>query len=150
MLEAGGSYTPDGETAGLGRSWSFYGGASVSRSVRRNRLSAFYRREVLPLFGLGRLGVADRFGLSASIPWGRRWAAGLSASYAREAASSVEGDRAGAFDTSATVGVQVARRFRLSAEGRYLKRSVYGPYPAADALRAGIFLTLTPPRGAGR
>ena len=86
LLEAGTSYTPDGETAGLGRSWSFFGGASVSRSVKRTRWTAFYRREVVPRFGLGGLSVADRVGLSASVPLGQRWEASVGGNYAREAA----------------------------------------------------------------
>lgn len=148
-LEAGASYTPEGETAGLGRTWSFYGGAGISRSVRRTRWTAFYRREVLPAFGLGGLRSADRVGLSVNAPLGRSWDATLGGSYSREAASSSSDQRLGASDAYATIGARLSRRLRLSAEGRYLRRSAYGPYLDTDAIRVGVFLTLVPPNGGG-
>jgi hypothetical protein len=149
LLEAGTSYTPEGEAAGLGRTWSFYGGAGISRRVRRTRWTAYYRREVLPAFGLGGLRSADRVGLSVNAPLGRTWDATFGGNYSREAASSSSGQRLGASDAYATIGARLSRRLRLSAEGRYLRRSAYGPYLDTDALRVGLFLTLVPPTGGG-
>ena len=144
-LEAGASYTPDGQAVGLGRTWSFFGGASVNRQVKRSTLTAYYRREVIPVFGVGGLRLADRLGLDSVIPFARIWAVSVGGNYVRDAAGSSGGAPQDSLDTYGSIGARVSSQLRLSAEGRYFRRSLSGGYVASDNYRVGLVLSLVPP-----
>lgn len=147
MFEGGASYTPEGETAGLGRTWSFYGGVSANQRFKRSTLTAYYRREVVPLFGVGGLRAADRLGFDLSAPLGRRWGGSLGGSFTRDAFGSSSAERQHTADTNMRLGFRVARRLSLSAEARYLYRSSPSPTPSTNDFRVGIFLSLVRPTG---
>lgn len=144
LLDGGASYTPDSVASGLGESWRFYGGAGYNRAVGRSRLSAFYRREVVPVFGLGGLRLSDRFGLNAGIPLGRSWDLGLGTAYTRDAVAAESGGRQSRFDAFANLGTRLSRRLTLTAEGRYYRQAAFGAIPELDTLRVGVFLDFGP------
>jgi hypothetical protein len=146
LIEAGGSYTPNAEEAGVGQPGNFYGGLSYNRMVKRSSLEMFARREVTPAFGLGVSRLENRFGLRASIPLGRAWTLGLSGTHV--VPETPEGS-AYAFSTpseaSATLGRRIGRIFEISAEGRYRRRGATDVSPTIEGYQAGLFLSLLSP-----
>jgi hypothetical protein len=145
LLEAGASYTPNGLEAGLQSQWQFFGGASLSRQVGRSSLTAYYRREVIPVFGVGGLRLADRVGVNASVPLGQRWSTSLDGTYAGAAKQGPEEGRQSATDVYASVAARLSRRFWLSTRGNYLRRSPTGDFAALNDFRVAILLVLTSP-----
>lgn len=145
LLEAGASYTPEGVQAGLQGPWSFFGGASLNRQVKRSSLRAYYRREVIPVFGVGGLRLADRVGFDANVPFGQRWSTNLGGTYAGTAQSVTEGERQSTTDAYAVVSARASRRLWLQATGRYLRRSAIGLIPGLDDYRGSLSLVLAPP-----
>jgi hypothetical protein len=146
-MDAGASYTLDAAAVGLERPWNFYGGVSLNRQVKRSRVTAFYRREVIPVFGFGGLRLTDRVGLSASIPLGRNLSFGLSGTYVADRPT--EGGTASfeSGDTGLSLAWRIARHLSLSAEGRYRRRSATGSLGELDDFAGGLFLSLVPARG---
>jgi hypothetical protein len=144
-VEGGASFASEGVEAGLQSRWNFFGGVSVSRQVKRSSLSAFYRREVVPFFGVGGLRLTDRVALNARVPIGERWAIDLGGVYVRAAPPDEAGDRQSAADANATVSRRLAGRLWLSATGRYLHRSAIGTISALDDVRGALSLVLVPP-----
>lgn len=146
LIEAGGSYTPNAEEAGLSEPGNFYGGVSYNRMVKRSSLELFARREVTPAFGLGVGRLENRFGLRASIPLGRAWTLGLSGTHVEP--ETPEG-ASYAFSTpseaSATLGRRIGRFFEISAEGRYRRRAATDVSPAVEGYQVGLFLSLLSP-----
>jgi hypothetical protein len=148
MLEAGSSYTPDLEQAQLGQRWSFYGGGSYKRKVKRSDFSLFARREVAPAFGLGVSRLETRFGLSATIPMGRAWTLDLAGTHVLpETPEGVDYSYPTPDEASASLGRRLGRLFEISAEGRYRRRSGTITYPAIEAFQVGLFLNLVSPNG---
>jgi len=150
VLEGGASYTPEAETAGVGRRVSFYGGAAYSRQVKRSDLMLFVRREVTPAFGLGVSRIQTRFGLAATIPMGRAWTLRIRGTHIV-----LETPEGAAFtygtpdEASASLSRSLGRHFAVSGEGRYRRRGAAGAIPAIDGYQVGIFLSLGGPSGPG-
>ena len=148
LLEAGSSYTPDFVQAGLAQAWSFYGGASYSRKVKRSDIALFARREVTPAFGLGVSRLETRFGLSATIPMGRAWTLALAGTHVLpETPEGVDYSYSTPDEASVSLGRRLGRLFEISAEGRYRRRSATITYPAIESFQAGLFLSLLSPNG---
>jgi hypothetical protein len=143
LLEAGTSYTPEPQQAGLGRRWYFYGGAGYSRGVGRSNLLLFARREVTPAFGLGVSRVMNRFGLRANIPMGRVWTLGASGLFlVPETPEGVASAYGTSGDASVSLGRRLGRHIAVSTEGRYRYRGARGAFPAMDSYQVGVFLSL--------
>jgi hypothetical protein len=148
LLEAGSSYTPDSAQASLAQPWSFYGGASYSRKIKRSSLELYARREVAPAFGLGVSRLETRFGLSATIPMGRAWTLALYGTHVLPEAPEGAGYSYSTPDeASADLGVRIGRLFGISARGRYRRRSATSSYPAIEGFQAGVFFSLASPNG---
>ena len=148
LLEGGGSYTPDAARAGLDRKESFFGGASVTRQVRRSSLTLFVRREVAPAFGTGVSRLELRTGIRGSIPMGRDWELRMLASHVRpENQGDAEAAQASSGDAFVALGRRLGRRLEVSGEARYRRRGAMGALPAVEAFQAGLFLTLLTSHG---
>jgi hypothetical protein len=148
LLEAGGSYTPAAEEAGLGQRGSFYGGASYSRQVKRSSITLFARREVTPAFGLGVSRLENRFGVSATIPVAHAWTLRLTGHHVKpETPEGAPSTFATPDEAFVTLGRRIGRVFEISTEARYRRRGSTSTSPAVAAFRAGVFLTLLSPRG---
>jgi hypothetical protein len=146
LLEAGASYTADAESAGLGQSTSFYGGATFNRKVKRSNVSLFVRREVAPAFGLGVSRVESRFGLDVAVPVGRYWRVVLNGTATRpDAPEGSELVYGSSQDFGGSVARRLGRRFEASAEVRYRRRGAAGSLEEIRAVRAGVFLSLVGP-----
>jgi hypothetical protein len=146
LLEGGSSYTPDPEQAGLAQPWSFFGGVSYNRKVKRSSLQLFARREVAPAFGLGVSRLENRFGLDAVVPLGRSWTLTLTATHVLPETPEDAGYSYATPDEAALgLGVRLGRLFQISAEGRYRRRSATDSFPAIDGFQAGFFLSLVSP-----
>jgi hypothetical protein len=145
LLEAGASYTPQGIEAGLQRQWSFFGGASLDTRVRRATFTAYYRREVIPVFGVGGLRLADRVGLNAFAPFGQRWVVTFGGAYSGGGQQDLDAERQSTTDAFANAAFRMSRRLWLSANGRYLRQSAIGAFPALEDGRAALLLVLATP-----
>jgi len=146
LLEAGASYTPASEEAGLSKRANFYGGASYSRQVKRSSLTVFARREVAPAFGLGFSRLESRFGLNATIPLNRAWTLRLTGIHVvPETPEDAPARYASPDEAFVTLGRRLGRAFELSTEARYRRRGGTDELPVTEGLRAGIFLTLLGP-----
>lgn len=145
LLEAGGSYTPDVEASGLGQRGSFFGGATYSRRLGRSTASLFARREVLPAFGLGVSRVENRFGANVATPLGRAWRLAFNGSYTLPETPEDDVFSYGeSTDVSGVLARRVARRFEVSAEGRYRWRGATA-FPEIDSYQLGLFVSLVRP-----
>jgi hypothetical protein len=148
LLEAGASYTPNAAQAGLERQESFFGGASLSRRVKRSSVSAFVRREVAPAFGTGLSRLELRVGLDANIPMGRAWELRMLARHIQpETPEGAERVFASGGDAFAALGRRLGRRLEISAEGRYRRRGATSASPMIQAYQAGLFVTVLTPAG---
>jgi hypothetical protein len=148
LLEGGASTTPDAARAGLDSKQSFFGGASFTRQLRRSSLTLFVRREVAPAFGTGLSRLQLRTGLRASVPMGRAWELRMLAIHVEpENLGDAELADARSDDAFAALGRRLGRRLEVSAEARYRRRGAAGTFPALDAFRAGLFVTLLGPSG---
>jgi hypothetical protein len=148
LLEAGGSYTPDAEEAGLGQQASFYGGASYSREVKSSSLTVFARREVTPAFGLGFSRLESRFGLSATIAMGSAWTLRLNGHHVQpETPEGAPATYATPDEAFVTLGRRIGRALEISTEARYRRRGSTSTFPAIDEFRAGVYLSLLSPTG---
>jgi hypothetical protein len=145
LVEAGASYSPQGIDAGLASQWNFFGGVSLNRRVKRSSLSAYYRREVIPVFGVGGLRLADRVGLNANMPFGQRWSTSFGGTYAGTTQQDANAGRQTTIDSYAAIMARMSRRLWLSATGRYLSRSAVDLVPAVDDYRLSLSLVLAPP-----
>jgi hypothetical protein len=145
LLEAGSSYTPDGIEAGLQREWSFFGGATLDHRVRRASITAYYRREVIPVFGVGGLRLADRAGLSLQAPFGERWVTSLGGAWSAGGQQDTSDERQSTTDAFANAAFRASRRLWLSASGRYLRQSAVGALPALEDGRAALLVVLATP-----
>jgi hypothetical protein len=146
LLEAGASYTPQPDEAGLERQENFYGGASYSRQVKRSSIVLFARREVAPAFGLGVSRVEDRLGLNATIPMGRSWRLRVAGAHVMPETPAGSNYSYGTPDeASAVLAWRLGRYFEISGEGRYRRRGAAGNYPEIEAYQAGLFLSLVNP-----
>jgi len=148
MAEAGSSFTPDAERAGLQHSQSFFGGASLSRHVKRSGVTLFVRREVMPAFGIGLSRLELRAGLGATVPFGRAWELQASATHVQPERSRVA-PRADAVadDAYLVIGRRLRGQLGISAEAKYRRRGQTSGLPTADTFQAGLFLTLLSPAG---
>jgi len=144
LVEGGPSYTADYARAGLDQQWGFFGGVSVRRAVRRSRLTAFYRREVIPAFEFGGLRYVDRFGLNAATPLRQAWWLTLASAYTQDAGSDEYDGRQSRIDASFTLDKVISPRLRLLAEGRYSRQAAYGLVPELDAFQAGVYVEFVP------
>ena len=143
LVEGGGSYTPDAVRAGLFQKESFFGGASLSRQVKRSSLTLFVRHEVAPAFGIGVSRLELRAGLGARIPMGRAWELRMAAGHVQPETPRALGRLyASSDDASATLGRRLGRRLEVSGEARYRRRGATKLLPMVDAFRAGLYLTL--------
>ena len=148
LLEAGASYTPNAEQAGLGQQANFYGGASYSRQVGRSSIALFARREVTPAFGLGVSRLENRFGLSATIPMGRAWTLQLAGIHVMpETPEGAEFTYSTPDEASVSLGRRIGRLFEISTEARYRRRGATSTFPAIEEFQAGVFLSLLSPTG---
>lgn len=149
LLEAGASYTPDAERAGLDRRESFYGGLSYTRQVRDSSVTLFARREVIPAFGLGVSRIENRFGLRATIPMGHSWMLRLDGTHMQPDTPEEAAFSYGSPDEATVVlSWRPGRRFEVSGEGRYRRRAAAGAYPEIESYQVGLYLSLVNPRGA--
>lgn len=147
LVEAGVSFTPLSAEAGLDRSWNFFGGASLSHQLRRNSVTAYYRREVLPAFGVGPLHLVNRVGLKANVPVGGAFSIVTAATYGREVQTSLTSfDPRSVMDVSLRLARSLGWRVLASLEGRYRRQSAPGFFLDVDDYRAGFFVSLVPPR----
>lgn len=148
LLEAGGSYTPNAELAGLGQQASFYGGASYRRQVKRSDIALVARREVTPAFGLGVSRLENRFGLTATIPIGRAWTLQVAGTHVKpETPEGASVTYSTPDEVSVSLGRRLGRLFGISAESRYRRRGATNTYPAIDGFQAGVFVSLLGPTG---
>jgi len=146
LIEAGAGYTPDAVRANLDREQSFFGGASLTRQVRRASLIAFVRREVVPAFGVGASRLEVRAGLSATAPLGRDWRLRMASTHVRPD-SPAASPRAYASADEASVALvrRLGMRLELSGDVLYRRRGATQSLPAIESFQAGLFLTLLSP-----
>lgn len=148
LLEAGISYTPDAQQAGLGQAKSFYGGASYTRQLRGSSVTLFARREVIPAFGLGVSRVENRLGLTAKVPVRRVWTLYLMGTHVKpETPQGVEYDYATPDEAFISVRRRLGRLFEVSTDARYRRRGSTSTFPAIEGFQFGIFLSLRSPTG---
>ena len=147
LLEAGASHTPDAARAGLDHEQSFFGGASFTRQMRRSSLTLFVRREVAPAFGTGVSRLQLRTGLRATIPMGRAWELRMLAVHVEPDGAGDDLAHARSDDASVALGRRLGRNVEVTGEVRYRGRGAAGAFPAIDAFRAGLFVTLLGPSG---
>lgn len=143
LLEAGASYTPESSQAGLGRGEGFFGGVTFLRQVGRSSLTAYFRREVAPAFGLGVSRLEYRAGLRADVPLQRDWRLSVAA-YHIQPASPESGATvfAPSTDVTAAFDRRLGQLFTLSGEGRYRRRGETTSQPTISAFQGGLFLAV--------
>jgi hypothetical protein len=150
LFEGGVSYTGDAAAAGLASAWNFYGGVSFARSVGRSSLVLFARREVTPVFGLGGLQVANRFGMRAMIPMGRVWSLDLMGTHVqRSVPEGYTGDQASSDEAFLALQRTLGRQLALAGEARYRYRSPDGPIPRIQSVEAVFVLSFFSPQTGG-
>jgi hypothetical protein len=148
LLEGGASYTPDSARAGLDRQQSFFGGASLTRQVRRSSVTLYVRREVAPAFGTGVSRLELRTGLRGTVPMGRDWELRMLAGHVQpESPGSDEAAAASSDDAFVSLGRRLGKRVEVSGEARYRRRGATGVFAAVEAFQAGLFLTVLTPYG---
>jgi hypothetical protein len=138
-FEAGASYTPNGEQSGLSSEYNFFGGVGLARQIKRSSLTAYFRREVLPAFGVGGLRVTDRLALDLSTPLGRSWETSLGASYSRGDSGAAEDESVQYADGEARLGRSLGARVWLVLAGSYRYQSAVATVPSLDNYRVGLF-----------
>jgi hypothetical protein len=146
LVEAGVSYAPDASRVGLSRSQGFFGGVTFLRQIGRSSLTAYFRREVAPAFGLGVSRLESRAGLRADVPLGRDWALSTTASHVQPAAPEVRDPvYASSTDVSAALDRRLGRLLTISTEARYRRRGETTALPAISAFQAGVFFAVGTP-----
>jgi hypothetical protein len=140
LVEAGASYTPDAELAGLGRSESFFGGVTFARHVGRSTASAFVRREVTPAFGLGVSLLETRMGLSLDAPMGRDWRLLMFGFHMEPDSQQVPAYTDGLL----TLSRLFSERYAVSLESRYRRHGATDRGQGLDSLQVGVFWTVGP------
>jgi hypothetical protein len=149
LLEGGISYTARAAASGLASSRNFYGGAAFVRQVGRSRVVLFARREVLPAFGLGKLRLADRLGIRATLPIGRAWQLDLAARHVRcsDGCVSFEGnDNELSDEATVALGRSVGRRYIVAGQVRYRRRGPSGTIPVIEGVQAALVFSFLNPR----
>ena len=131
----------------MSRSQGFFGGVTFLRQSGRSSLTAYFRREVAPAFGLGVSRLANRAGLRADVPLGRDWTLSTAA-YHIQPATPEGADQvyASSSDVSAALDRRVGRHFTVAGEARYRRRGETVAQPTISAFQVGLFLALGTPR----
>jgi hypothetical protein len=143
FLESGASRTTGAQPGELASGRNFFGGASLSRQIGgKSVVNAIYRREVVPVFGIGGVRLVDRFNLSFSTTLGRSWFAGLGAIYTLEPDPESDGSFSSG-DGQANIGRRLGRYWSLSVAGRY-RRNETPSTPLRETYRVGGYLTWEP------
>jgi hypothetical protein len=146
MLEAGASYTPDAQTAGLAHETSFFGGAGYNLRLRHADLMLFARRQVTPAFGLGVSRAQTTLGGTASLPIGREWTFRVTARHSiPDTPPGAPFQYGTADDFHAVLWRGIGRHFAVSGEGRYRRRGARDLFPEIDSYQVGIFLSFVGP-----
>ena len=146
LVEAGISHTPDASQVGLSSSQGFFGGATFLRKIGRSSLTAYFRREVAPAFGLGVSRLESRAGLRADVPLGRDWALSTAAYHIQPASpSDAEPLYGPGSDATVALDRRLGRHLTVSGEGRYRRRGEARGIPAISAYQVGLFFTLGTP-----
>ena len=147
LLEAGVSYTPDASQVGLSSSRGFFGGATFLRQIGRSSLTAYFRREVAPAFGLGVSRLESRAGLRADVPLGRDWGLSTAAYHIQPSyPSGTDPIYGSSSDVTLALDRRLGRHLTVSGEGRYRRRGEARRSPTIAAFQAGLFLALGTPR----
>lgn len=151
LIEAGASYTPDRARAGLDREQNFFGGASLSRQIKRSRLAAFVRREVTPAFGVSLSRLDLRAGLNATVPMGQDWELKANAIHVSpdNPADSVK-LYASSDDADLALMRRLGDRLALSGRASFRRRGASSSLPSVQSFEAGLVLSLTGPPGTAR
>ena len=142
LLEGGASYTEQVAAAELERPWSFFGGVSLNRQLRRSSLTVFYRREVIPVFGFGTVRLTDRVGLRASMPLGQRWGMYLDGIYVADRSGQSSPSRLRSAQASVSLGGALGRWVGASITASYRRRSSSDGTTPVEGYAAGVFLTV--------
>jgi hypothetical protein len=143
FFEGGASRTTQAQPGELARGRNFFGGASLNRRIGgKSLVNAAYRREVVPVFGIGGVRLVDRFSLAFSTTLGRSWFAGLGATYTLEPNPGSDGSFSSG-DGQANFGRRLGRYWSLSVAGRY-RRNEAGSAPLREAYRVGGYLSWEP------
>jgi hypothetical protein len=146
LLEAGVSYTPDASQVGLSSSQGFFGGATFVRQIGRSSLTAYFRREVAPAFGLGVSRLVSRAGLRGDVPLSRDWKLNIAAYLIHPSApSNGEPIDPSSTDVTAALDRRLGRHLTVSGEGRYRRRGEARGIPTISAYQVGLFFTLGTP-----
>jgi hypothetical protein len=158
LVEGGTSYTPMAVEAGLERPWSFFGGLSLDHRVGSSTVMAYYRREVIPVFGTGQLQLADRGMLNLNAPFGGRYVLSLGGAYTGSSQPALPaapdaapgdplpaGERQATLDAFGTLSARVSRRLWLSANGRFLHQTSLGTLGALEDARAALLVVVASP-----
>ena len=148
LLEGGVSHTdyskvpPGGPPA-----WNFYGGASLARVTGAASTALFYRREVIPAFGLGGVGLTDRVGLRTSSRVGRSLDLSAEASYVRRNSSAQDVTaRSESGEGRLAVQKRLGRRFELGTTLDYRRYVRPAPNPPVEQFQAQVALAVVNPR----
>lgn len=151
LLEGGASYTPDRLQAGLDHTRSFFGGASLSRQIKRSSLAAFVRREVAPAFGISLSRLELRAGLNAVLPLGRAWELGMGAIHVSpDRPGQAVGLYAPTDDAAVTLARRLGERLSLSGRAAFRRRGASGALPSVRTFEAGLVLSVASPQAARR
>jgi hypothetical protein len=146
LVEAGISYTPDATQVGLSSTRGFFGGATFLRQIGRSSLTAYFRREVAPAFGLGVSRQESRAGLRTDVPLGRDWALSIAAYHIQPSyPSGTEPIYGSGSDVTAALDRRLGRHLTVSSEGRYRRRGEARGIPTITAYQVGLFFTLGTP-----
>jgi hypothetical protein len=147
LLEAGASLTREAIRVDSGRSQGFFGGATFLRQLGRSNVTAFFRRELTPAFGLGVSRLENRAGLRAELPMGRDWALNADAYHIQPAAAE-GGDQVypSSTDVVAALDRRLGRHFTVSGEARYRRRGETVSQPTISSFQVGLFFALGTPR----
>jgi hypothetical protein len=143
LLEGGVSYTPDRVQAGLDRAESFFGGATITRQVKRATLSAFVRREVAPAFGISLSRLELRTGVHAALPMGRAWELGLDGIHVAPSDAGVNPGSYSATHAAVVLSRRLGNRLSLSGRSSFNRRGPSGALPSVRAFEAGLQLGFT-------
>ena len=147
LIEGGASYAG---AAGSDRqpTWDFYGGASLARVSGPSSVVVYARREVIPAFGIGGVGLTDRVGLRASSRIGPTWDLSAEAAYFRRA-SQDGGDQSDSEEARVALRKTVGPRFELGSELQY-RRNTEGPgQRPIEQFRAQLTVAVLSPHTGG-
>lgn len=145
LIEGGSSHTAY-SISELAPAWNFYGGVSLARGSGPSSTVLYVRREVIPAFGIGGLGLTDRVGLRTSARMGRSWQISAEATYFRRSAAQPGAGRADSGEGRVALQRTVGRRFELGSELEYRRYAPEPQRPAIEQLRAQLTLEVTSPK----